>query len=335
MMNEPSTKKLISVIMPAYNEEGNLPRAYEEVTAAMEKITDYEYEVIVIDNASTDRTPELVKAFCEKDSRWKYVRFSRNFGGETSITVGLRLARGDAAINVFSDMQDPPERVIDFIRKWEEGYDVVYGVLQDRQDNSRMRGFAARMAYRFIRWMSDVDIPENVADFRLIDRKVIDAFNQFPERQRYVRGLMAWVGFKTCPMPYDRRARDWGDSKAPFWWCINFAISAITSFSLKPLKMFTVFGFIVTGISILMSIWYALTNWFSHFMPFAGEDVAGVPTVLVLLSWNLAIMSLGFGILGEYIGIIFHETKKRPICIVSEMANLDREEVLEATRNKN
>lgn len=309
--------------MPARNEEGNIDRAYDELTKTFAEIPSYDYEVLVIDNASTDATPEKVEAICAKDERWKYARFSRNFGAESSMTLGMRLASGDAVINVFSDLQDPPERIPDFIAKWEEGFEVVYGVIVDRQDKHRARGWAAKVAYRIIRFCSDVEVPVDAGDFRLVDRKVVDAFNSMNERDRYVRGLMHWVGFKQCSLPYDRRPRQWGKSKAPFWWCFYFALNAITSFSTKPLRLFTIFGMAVLSVSILASLYYAAGKFF--FAP-----PRGVTTTLVLLLWNLAIMSLGIGILGEYIGHIYAETKHRPLGIIDRAANIDPEKLQQA-----
>ncbi|MCB1070332.1 MAG: glycosyltransferase family 2 protein [Kiritimatiellae bacterium] len=315
-------KKLITITMPARNEEGNLPRAYEEVTEVFAKLPQYDYEVVVIDNASTDRTPEIVRGFCDKDPRWKYVRFSRNFGGETSLTVGLRLAKGDAVINLFSDLQDPPEKIPDFLAKWEEGYDVVSGILQDRQDRSKLRGIAARAAYKLIRMSSDIEIPESATDYRLVSRRVVDAFNQLNERQRYVRGLMHWVGFNKCELPYNRRPRQWGESKAPFWWCFQFALNAITSFSTKPLKLFMVFGSAVVTISFALSLWYAATRIFN-----IDDPPRGIPTIIILLLWNLGIMSLGIGLLGEYLGHIYTESKRRPLFILSDSKNLSADDL--------
>jgi len=313
-------RKKISVVMPARNEEGNMARAYEEITRAFEQLPGYDYEVVVVDNASTDATEERVREICERDGRWKYVRFSRDFGAETSITLGMRLATGDAVINIFSDLQDPPERIPDFVEKWEEGYDVVSGVIVDRQDQHRARGWAARLAYRIIKFCSDIDIPTDAGDFRLVDRKVVEAFNRLDERERYVRGLMHWVGFNQCTLPYERRPRQWGRSKAPFWWCFQFALNAITSFSTKPLKMFTVFGLLVTCGSIVLSAYYAATK----LLPFFYDNPPpGIPTILILLLWNLGIMSLGIGILGEYVGNIYSETKRRPLYIVDRSLNVD------------
>ncbi|HMP74706.1 MAG TPA: glycosyltransferase family 2 protein [Kiritimatiellia bacterium] len=321
-------RRLISITMPARNEEGNLPRAYDEVTAVMARLPQYDYEVIVIDNASVDRTLEIARGFCGKDARWKYVRFSRNFGGETSLTVGLRLAKGDAVINLFSDLQDPTDRIPDFIAKWEEGFDVVSGILQDRQDSSALRGIAARMAYRLIRASSDIDIPENATDFRLVSRRVVDAFNRLNERQRYVRGLMHWVGFTKCEIPYNRRPRQWGRSKAPFWWCFQFALNAITSFSTKPLKLFMVFGSAVLLGSILLSLYYAATRILN-----IDDPPRGIPTILVLLLLNLGVVSLGIGLLGEYMGHIYTEVKRRPLFVISDAANLDPEQIEKAEKN--
>lgn len=320
-------KKLISVVMPARNEEGNVLRAHDELAAAFSELPEYDYEVIVVDNASTDGTGDRVRELCARDARWKYVRFSRDFGAETSISMGMRLASGDAAINLFSDLQDPPERIPDFVRKWEEGFDVVCGIIEDRQDQHKMRGWAARLAYRLICLCSDIHIPESAGDFRLVDRKVIDAFNRLNERERYVRGLMHWVGFKQTSLTYNRRARQWGRSKAPFWWCFQFALNAITSFSTKPLKMFTVFGFCVVCGSVLLSAYYLATR----FLPFFYDaPPRGIPTILVLLLWNLGIMSLGIGILGEYIGHIHSETKKRPLFLVETYENLKAAQIEKA-----
>lgn len=323
-----SPRRLISITMPARNEEGNLPRAYEEVTAVMARLPQYDYEVIVIDNASTDRTPDIARGFCARDPRWKYVRFSRNFGGETSLTVGLRLAKGAAVINLFSDLQDPTDRIPDFIAKWEEGYDVVSGILRDRQDNNALRGVAARMAYRLIRASSDIEIPENATDFRLVSRRVVDAFNQLNERQRYVRGLMHWVGFNKCEITYDRRPRQWGRSKAPWWWCFQFALNAITSFSTKPLKLFMVFGSLVLLGSGLLALYYAATRIFN-----IDNPPRGIPTILVLLLLNLGVVSLGIGLLGEYVGHIYTEVKRRPLYVIDDFRNIEPAEVAHLTRS--
>lgn len=330
MTNEQSIKRrrLLTITMPARNEEGNLPRAYEEVTEVMKRLPEYDYEVIVIDNASTDRTGEIARELCRRDHRWKYVRFSRNFGGETSLTVGLRLAKGDAVINLFSDLQDPTDRIPDFVRKWEEGYDVVSGILQARRDSAKWRGAAARLAYKLIRASSDIEIPENATDFRLVSRRVVDAFNKLNERQRYVRGLMHWVGFSKCEIPYDRRPRQWGKSKAPFWWCFQFTLDAITSFSTKPLKLFMIFGSGILAVSFLMALYYAATRIFN-----IDDPPRGIPTILVLLLANLGVLSVGIGLLGEYLGHVYTEVKRRPLFVIADAENIEPERIAEAERS--
>ena len=210
----------------------------------------------------------------------------------------------------------------DFLAKWEEGYDVVSGILQDRQDRSKLRGIAARAAYKLIRMSSDIEIPESATDYRLVSRRVVDAFNQLNERQRYVRGLMHWVGFNKCELPYNRRPRQWGESKAPFWWCFQFALNAITSFSTKPLKLFMVFGSAVVTISFALSLWYAATRIFN-----IDDPPRGIPTIIILLLWNLGIMSLGIGLLGEYLGHIYTESKRRPLFILSDTENLSADDL--------
>lgn len=322
-------RKLISIVMPGKNEEGNIPRARQELDAVFSALPEYDFEVLFIDNASTDRTGELVKAVCAADPRWRYVRFSRDFTTEASITLGVKLARGAAVINLFSDLQDPTDRIPDFIRKWEEGYDVVSGIIRNRNDSYRFRGVAARIAYKLIEYFSDTSIPPNAGDFRLVSRRVADAFGMFTERERYVRGLMHWAGFKKAELVYDRRPRQWGKSKAPFWWCFQFALNAITSFSTKPLKMFSVFGFVVLCLSFLLSIYYIVLK----LVPiFSDNPPAGIPSVLVLLLWNLGIMAMGIGILGEYVGQIYMETKRRPLCVVEEVANVEADHLAGALR---
>jgi len=319
-----SGRKLISVIVPARNEEGNIPRVHRELTAVLEAMPNYDFEVIVVDNNSSDQTAALVWNLCRKDPRWRFLRFSRDFGPETSMAVGLRLARGHAAITVFSDLQDPPSHIADFVRKWEEGYDVVYGVIRRRSDQSRLRSLLAKTAYRIIRFLSDVRIPVDAGDFRLIDRRVIDAVNRMEERERFLRGMIHWAGFRCCPIPYDRRPRQWGRSKAPIGRLFFFTLNAITCFSAKPLRLFLLFGLVVLCGSIGLSIWYVLAK-------LVGSPPPGVVSILVLLSWNLAVVSLGIGVLGEYIGHIYVEVKHRPHCFVEAFENIEEERLREAT----
>lgn len=240
---------LVSIIVPALNEEESIPRLESELAAVFASLP-YRFEFIVIDNGSSDRTPELVKEICSRDPRWKYLRFSRNFTVEMSITAGYRYASGDAMIVLYSDLQDPPTAIPSLLNKWQEGYDVVYGVRTVRPGDPKLRNLSVKIAYRLIAWFSDFEIPKDTGDFRLITRQVRDALARCGEYNRYMRGLIAWLGFRQTGVLYERRPRNAGVSKAPFWPTFFFMINAITSFSLKPLRLFSALGIVMIGISL-------------------------------------------------------------------------------------
>lgn len=313
--HDPESRKLVSIIMPARNEEGNLVRAYAEVTAAMAGLP-YEYEVLVVDNDSTDRTGELATGLCGRDRRWRYLRFSRNFQVEGSIAAGLRAARGDAAIVLFSDLQDPPELLPQFLQRWEDGYDVVFGVLRRRAGDPWWRATAARLFYRLVHVLGDVHVPANATDFRLLSRRAIDALNRCDERNRYVRGLAHWIGFRQCPVPYDRRLRQAGRSKATLSFCLGFALNALTGFSIKPLRAFLGVGLLAAAMTACVAA-VTTVGWLT------GGFETGVTGVHLLLLANLSALLLGFGTVGEYVGRIYIETRQRPLYLVEEVVNLD------------
>jgi dolichol-phosphate mannosyltransferase len=307
-------RRLITVIMPARNEEQNLPRAYDEVTAVMTRLG-HDYEVLLIDNDSADGTGRVAAGLCARDARWRYLKFSRNFHVEGSIAAGLRYARGDAAVVLFSDLQDPPELIPEFVRKWQEGCDVVYGVVRDRGDEPAWRTAASQALYRLVHAMSDVEIVPNATDFRLLSRRAIDALNRFDERNRYVRGLAHWIGFRQESIEYDRRPRTAGASKANLLYTLNLAANAITCFSIRPLQLFTVAGFAALAATAALGLAH-LGFWL-----FAAS-VPGLMTVYVLLLANLAVLLLGFGTVGEYVGRIYVETKRRPLFLIETELNL-------------
>lgn len=308
------SRKLLTLIMPARNEESNLVRAYEEVSAVM-AVLPYDYEVLVIDNDSTDRTGAVAAGLCQRDGRWRYLKFSRNFHVEMSITAGLRFARGDAALVLFSDLQDPPELIPQFLQKWQEGHDVVYGVLRRRADPV-WRTCLARLLYRLVYALADVRIVPNATDFRLLSRRAIEALNQCGERNRYLRGLTHWIGFRHCEVPYDRRPRTAGRSKAPFFYLLNLAANAVTCFSIKPLQFFSLTGMVVLAVTVCLSLVHLGAWLFSQPLP-------GLTGLHLLLLANLAVMLLGFGTLGEYIGRTYVETKNRPLFLVDRAINMD------------
>jgi glycosyltransferase involved in cell wall biosynthesis len=308
-------RQLLSIVMPARNEQQNLPRAYEELTAVLGRL-DCDYEVIVIDNDSSDDTPQVAEWLCARDLRWRYLRFSRNFQVEGSIAAGLRFARGDAALILFSDLQDPPELIPEFVNQWRAGCDVVYGVVRRRAGDPWWKALGARLLYRTVHWMADVHIPPNATDFRLLSRRAIDALNQFDERNRYVRGFSHWIGFRQCPIVYDRRPRTRGQSKAPLWLLATLSANAITSFSIRPLQLFSIAGgFALLGTLALAGLYLAMYLF--------GQTISGLTTVYLLLLANLALTLLGIGVLGEYVGRIYIETKRRPFYLVDRTINLD------------
>ena len=307
-------RKLITIIIPARNEAGNMARVEAEMTALAASQPD-DFEFIIIDNASTDDTGRLAAELCRRDKRWKYLRFSRNFSVEGSITAGYEHAKGDAMVVLYSDLQDPPDVIPRFIEKWKEGYDVVYGVRTVRAGDPKWRNAAAWLAYRMIAWLSDVPIPKDTGDFRLISSRVRDAIMRMGEVNRYMRGMIAWVGFRQIGVEYQRQPRTTGRSNAPLVDILIFTFNAITSFSLRPLRLFTLFGFAILGLSLVLTVVY-VALWLR------GSPPPGFTTLLVLLLAGIGVNSLGIGILGEYIGRTFSEAKRRPIYVVEEAVNL-------------
>lgn len=310
-----SRKQLVSIVIPGLNEEENIPILQRELASALVNLN-YEFEFIFVDNASADKTGELVKEICKKDSRWKYIKFSRNFTVEMSITAGYRYAKGEAMIVLYSDLQDPPSLIPKFLEKWNEGYEVVYGVRTVRPGEPAWRNVLVKWVYHLVAWLSDVPIPRNTGDFRLISAQVRDALMRCGEYNRYMRGLIAWLGFKQIGIDYERQPRLHGTSKAPALDLIFFTFGAISSFSLKPLRMFT-----MIGVSILFLCVLTLPFYISGY--FWGAPPRGVTTIIGLLIIGIGLNSLGFGILGEYLGRTYGEVKNRPLYVVSETVNID------------
>ena len=306
---------LISIVIPALNEEENIPALERELRDVLDGLP-YSFEYIVIDNGSTDGTHDLVVAICQRDSRWRYVRFSRNFGVEASIAAGYRLARGEAIVVLYSDLQDPPAVISNMLAQWRAGFDVVYGVRTIRHGDPAWRNALIGLAYRVIDAMADVSIPRNAGDFRLISRPVRDALAACGERNRYTRGLIAWLGFRQTGVAYERRSRQAGGSKAPFGALVVFALNAITSFSLRPLRLFTWLGFGLVAASLIAVPIYI-------FLYLAGNPPPGLTTLIVLTLLGIGVNSLGIGILGEYLGRTYAETKRRPLYVIAETANVD------------
>jgi dolichol-phosphate mannosyltransferase len=306
---------LISIVMPALNEQDNIGPLEQELAQSLDGLP-YEFEFIVIDNGSTDGTEAAVKAICARDARWKYVRFSRNFGVEASITAGYKFASGEAIVVLYSDLQDPPQVIPAFLEKWREGYDVVYGVRTVRPGDAKWRNAMVKVVYGVIASLADVKIPRNAGDFRLISRRVADALESCNESNRYMRGLIAWLGFRQTGVEYQRRPRSTGESKAPLGSLIVFALNAFTSFSVKPLRFFTILGFGLVALSIIALPIYVV-------LYVTGGAPPGITTLIVLSLLGIGINSLGIGVLGEYLGRTYAETKRRPLYVIAEAVNIE------------
>jgi dolichol-phosphate mannosyltransferase len=305
----------ISIIVPFYNEEKGLSTFYNRTIKVLESI-EYDYELIYVDNCSQDNSVLLVLDQIKENSKIKYIKMSRNFGPsvEASISAGLENCSGDAAIILYSDLQDPPEVMVQFIKEWEQGFDVVYGRQIKRKGDPVWRNFLVRSYYRIFAFLSDVDLPSNSGDFRLISRRVIDVLNSISEKSRYFRGLSSWVGFKSCAVQYEREPRLNGQSKANIFAIIMTALTAITSFSVKPLRVITLIGFTTFFISIFL-------GGIQIFNRLTDNAIPGLTTITVLILLTSAINLFSIGILGEYISRIQTEVKNRPIYLIDTKIN--------------
>jgi dolichol-phosphate mannosyltransferase len=302
---------VISIIAPIFNESGNIPELYRRVSETMNTAGD-EWELLFIDDGSTDGSTDMIRRLAQDDSHVRPVIFARNFGHQIAVTAGLDYSRGDAVIIIDSDLQDPPEVIPDLIAKWREGFEVVYAVRAEREGETWFKLFTAKLFYRLIYKITDVDLPLDTGDFRLVDRKVVNVLNQMREHHRFLRGMSVWVGFRQVGVPYKRAARYAGETKYPFRKMIRFASDAITSFSYFPLQLATYIGFLSAGISILaipVVIILRLTG---------SQAFIGQATTLISVLFLGGVQLISLGILGEYIGRLFQEAKGRPLYIVRE-----------------
>jgi dolichol-phosphate mannosyltransferase len=288
---------------------------YRRVQATMDSSGE-SWELILIDDGSLDNSSDLILRLAAEDPRVRPVIFARNFGHQIAVTAGLDYSRGQAVIIIDSDLQDPPEVIGDLIAKWREGYEVVYAIRAEREGESWFKLFTASLFYRLIARITDVNIPMDAGDFRLLDRKVVDVLNQMRERHRFLRGMSAWVGFRQTGVPYRRAARFAGETKYPFRKMFRLAINAITGFSYFPLQLATYIGFFAAGISILsIPVVIGLRLWGGSHAPLVGQA-----TTLIAVLFLGGVQLISLGILGEYIGRLYDEAKGRPLYIVREAA---------------
>jgi dolichol-phosphate mannosyltransferase len=306
------SKKLISLIIPAYNEEDCVDELFNRLDAVFATEPQYDFEVVIVENGSIDSTWVKLQAIAEKDSRFKILKLSRNFRMDGGLTAGLDYIKGDACVLMTADLQDPPELIPQFLRYWEQGYENIFGVITKREGTGPIRTMNSKLFYWLAGKLTDGRIPRNASDFRLVDRKVYEAVKGMTERNRFVRGLFAWAGFNSIGVPMERPPRFGGVSNAHTLKVLDLAFKGIFAHSYKPLRLITVFGFILSGISFI-SIIPLFFLWI-----FVGVPFAGFGTLVGLFLLVFGIVSLMLGILSEYVGLIYEEVKARPNYVVSE-----------------
>jgi dolichol-phosphate mannosyltransferase len=304
-------KPRLSIVVPVYNENDCFQEMFRRVSEVMDT-TKESWEMIVIDDGSRDGSTDQIRELGKKDPRVKPVIFARNFGHQIAVTAGMDYAQGDAVVIIDADLQDPPEVILQLIEKWKEGYQVVYAIRGEREGESWFKTFTASFFYRLIQKITDVKIPLDTGDFRLLDRKVVDVMNSMHERHRFLRGMSAWVGFKSIGVTYKRSARFAGKTKYPLKKMLLLALNAITGFSYFPLQLATYVGFIAAGISTI-AIPVVIIMRITGSQAFLGQ----ASTLLAVLFLG-GVQLISLGILGEYIGRIYDEVKGRPLYVVSE-----------------
>ena len=312
------TKPTISIVVPVYNEEPVLPELHRRVRNVLDQ-TGETWELVLVNDGSRDRSAEVIAELHAQDPRVKGISFSRNFGFQIAATAGLDHALGEAVILTDADLQDPPEVYPDMIAKWREGYDVVYGIRKTRQGETWFKLVTAKLFYRLIYRITSIDIPLDTGDFRLMDKRVIAAIQQMPERNRFLRGLVPWVGYKQTGVEYERQARFAGESKfGGVRQMLPFALDAITSFSYIPLQLATYLGFAIAGISGLAILTVVLARLLGPETPLLGQA-----TTLVAVLFLGGVQLISLGIIGEYLGRIYDEVKGRPLYLVDKKWGYD------------
>ena len=304
--------KKITIIVPSYNEEEALPYLYERLNTMMNNLNQYEFEVLFVNDGSKDRTLELIREMRNKDSRISYVNFSRNFGKETAMIAGLDYATGDAVIFIDADLQDPPELIPELIKYWEEGYDDVYARRSSRKGETFLKKFTSKMYYKVLQSLTRVEIQKDTGDFRLLDRRCVNALKKMRETQRCSKSMFSWIGYKKKEVMYDRDPRVAGTTKWNYKKLVDLAIDGITAFTTSPLRIST-FLSIPTFLAFVIYLIYIIVKCITN-----NCGVQGYQTIILLNLFFFGVIILLIGIIGEYLGRIFNETKNRPLYFVDE-----------------
>ncbi len=313
----------LSIVIPVYNEQATLPELHRRVAEILAQVGS-EAEVILVNDGSRDATAELVGGICRRDNRFRAVHFSRNFGHQAAVAAGLRYSRGRAVVVMDADLQDPPTLVPQLMERWREGYEVVYARRKTRAREGLLKRGGAWAYYRLLRGVAQQDIPADTGDFCLMDRQVVDLLNSMPERNRYIRGLRAWVGFRQSSVEFDRPPRFAGEAKYTFGKSLGLALNGIVSLSKTPLRLATYFGLIVSAVSFILAIAFIIEKLT------VGFEIQGWASTVVIILFLGGVQLLTIGIIGEYLSRIYDEVKQRPLYIVRQVENLDEAAVEQA-----
>jgi glycosyltransferase involved in cell wall biosynthesis len=324
----PVRTPVLSLVLPIFNEEAVVPELHARLQQFLPRLG-VETEVIFVDDGSRDRSLELLRALAVIEPRYRVLSFARNFGHQAAITAGLDNACGEAVVVMDADLQDPPEVVLEMVAKWREGFDVVYGRRRSRQGETRLKLFTARWFYRIFAAMIPIEVPLDTGDFRLMSRRLVTVLRELRETHRFVRGLVAWLGFRQTAVLYDRPARFAGETKFPLGKMVRFAIDGITSFSILPLRFATYLGMLISAGSVAVAVWAVVARFIFH------ATVPGWTSVIVLVSLLAAVQLITTGILGEYIGRIYEQVKARPLYVVAERINFAAESANDAPAGAN
>jgi dolichol-phosphate mannosyltransferase len=311
-VSEGVVKMLVSAIVPCYNEEQVIVETNRELIAVLDSLPGVDFELIYVDDGSSDATADLLQAIQGADHRIRVVRFSRNFGQQLAVSAGLEHAAGDAAIIIDADLQDPPDVIPEMVARWRDGYHVVYGMRTDRPGETAFKIWSARLFYRLINRLSKVKLPLDVGDFRLIDRRVIETLLSMPERDRFLRGMVSWIGFRQVAVMYSRAERRAGESKYSLWQMLRFAADGVISFSLTPLRLALWVGFLSMGLSFAGIIYALIIRLYTN------DWVRGWASIFTAVLFIGGAQLVTLGIIGEYIGRIYAEVKRRPLNVVAE-----------------
>ena len=312
----PARRAMVSLVVPVFNEQEVIATFYDRATRALAGLDGMDYEIVFIDDGSRDTSYEQLAGFAAKDAHITVLKFSRNFGHQIAISAGIDHARGDCVAVIDADLQDPPEVIADMVAAWRQGFDVVYGVRSDRAGETRLKLWTASMFYRLLGRLTNIHIPPNVGDFRLMSRRVVDQVKTLREKDRFVRGLVSWVGFPQTGVTYRRDARYAGETKYPFRKMLKFSFDGITSFSTVPLKLATWMG----SATAILAVLYLLSVFVQWML---GYTVEGWATIMVAMLFIGSVQLICLGILGEYLGRIFNEVKPRPMYVIEERLNAE------------